>query len=346
MNRVRRRRALAIALTVAVALGLITAAVLLRMHSAPEAARLLPDCNGIFYADLRPLRRFTSFGKQPTGLNLETPAFIYQTGFRFERDLDEVAIALHAPENPAGEARYSEVMVGSFDSAKVRDYLERMSRGREAYRNRDIFLIPSEDRTVRVTILGLDMVAASNTGDAAQIDHIIDEYTGAAMSGSTPRLLSRYKDVPFGSLVWFITDIAPPQPFGFAGGFSFMPFVRQFFGGGIVVASARYNGTLLLRADAFLKDDALKDRAEQLENLVTLYRTTEAQTRPATPDADMESALNSIKVQRRGDRVEVTASLPKGLLEKMFARTEEPPPQPAQSAPQAAPKARRPHKTR
>src|SRR5205807_9763805 len=98
-----------------------------------------------------------------------------------------------------------------------------------------------------------------------------------------------------------------------------LPFFRQLFGGGVVVGSGRYNGYILLRADDFLRDqNEAKDRAEQLQNLLSLYRTTESQTRPEHPDPDMESALNSLKVEQKGSRIQVSASVPRALIEKMF----------------------------
>src|SRR5207302_2314466 len=192
-----------------------------------------------------------------------------------------------------------------------------------------ILLIPYEDRIVRVVILSIDTVAVSNTGDPAQMMHIIDEYRRSAFASSGPRLLSKYyRRVPFTSLAWLITEVAPPQAISL-GGISPLPFIRQLFGGGVVVGSARYNGNVQLRADDFLKDEAAaNDRAQQLQNFLTLYKTSENQTRPDHPDPDMESTLNSLSVEQKGERVQVNASIPKGLIEKMFETPMEPEPEP------------------
>ena len=329
MTRTQRRRILAIVVTVLVIAGLLTAAAFLRKYSAPEPARLLPECDGILYANLKPLRTFTNFGQKPTAWAPEYQSFVNQTGFQFERDLDEIAFAIHSPRGSQNETRYSEVMVGRFNSNKLGDFLAHMAKSRESYRGHDIFLIPYEDRIVRVTVLSLDMVAISNTGDATQIDHIIDEYRRSAFPSSGPRLLGKYyRRVPFTSLAWLVTEVAPPEAISL-GGISPLPFIRQLFGGGVIVGSARYNGSVLLRADDFLKDEAAaKDRAEQLQNFLTLYKTSESQTRPDHPDPDMESALNSLSVEQEGDRVRVSASIPKGLIEKMFETPMEPEPEP------------------
>jgi hypothetical protein len=337
MSRARRRRNFAIVLTVAIVLGLLAAAVLLRMQAAPEPARLLPECDGVLYANLKPVRTFTNLGSKPASWAPEYRTFVEQTGFEFERDLDEIAFAMHAPRDGQTETRYSEVMVGRFNSTKLTEFLQRMARSHENYRSHEIFLIPYEDRIVRATLLSLDMVAVSNTGDAAQIDHIIDEYRRSAFASSGPRLLSKfYRKVPFGSLAWLITSVEPPGGINLDGGLNPLPLLRQLLGGGTVVASARYNGSVLLRAEDFLPDEnAAKDRADQIHNLLGLYKSAEGQTRPEHPDPDLESALNSVTVEHKDDHVQVNGTLPKGLIEKML---EGPADSPQLPAPAVTPK--------
>ena len=100
------------------------------------------------------------------------------------------------------------------------------------------------------------------------------------------------------------------------------------------MGSARYKGNVLLRVENFLKDDAAaKDRAEQLQHLLTVFKTTESQTRPDHPDPDMESALNSLKVEQKSDGVQLSASIPRALIEKLFETPTEPEPENAQPAP-------------
>jgi hypothetical protein len=335
MSRIRRRRNLAIAITVLVLLCLLASVVLLRLRAAPEPARLLPECDGILYANLKPVRTFTNLRQKQNNWDPDYRTFVEQTGFQLERDMDEVALAIHAPHDAQSETRYSEVIVGRFDSQKVGDFLAQVARSREKYRSHDIFLIPHEDRIVRVTVLSVDMVAASNTGDPAQIDHIIDEFRHSALTTRGPRLVAKYyHHVPFGSLAWLITEVEPPSGIILGGELNPLPFIRQLFGGGVVVASARYNGNVLLRADDFLPDQSsAKDRTEQIQNLFTLYKTTENQTRPENPDPDLESALNSLSVEQKGERVQVNASIPSALIAKMFEPPEEPAPPPAPQPP-------------
>jgi hypothetical protein len=335
MSRAYRRRIFAITLTVVGVIGLLVSAVYVRLRSAPEAAQLLPECDGILYANLKPLRAFTDFGTKPANWAPEYRSFVEQTGFEFERDLDEIAFAMHAPPDEQHETRYSEVMVGRFDSGKVNDFLTRMARSRESYRDHEIVLIPYEDRIVRVAVLSLDMIAVSNTGDPAQIDQIIDSFRRSGFATKGPRLLrNHYHDVPFGSLAWLITDVAPAKSIALSDNISPLPFVRQLFGGGVVVGSVRYNGSVLLRADDYLKDEtAAKDRAEQLQNLLSLYKATQGQTRPENTDADIETALNSLKVENKGSRVLVSASISRAWITKIFESPLESQPEAASAAP-------------
>lgn len=338
----KQRRTFTVTLAILIIIGLVAAAVLLRSHAAPEAARLLPEADGVLYANLKPLRASVNFNQKQPNWTPEYRNFVQQTGIHPERDLDQIAFALHSPREPNQETRFSEVMVGHFDSPQLADYLRSIARGRENYRNHEIFLIPYEDRTVRATILSLDMVAASNTGDPAQIDHIIDQFSRAPFAAAGPELLEKYYlHVPLGAISWLITAVEPPKTITLGDNFGILSFLKQAFGGGVVVASARYNGNLLLRADTFLKGEALKDRTEELNNLLSFYRASEQQTRPANPDPAMDAALNSLKIEQKSDRVELTMSIPKELIEKMFETPAEP-----ESAPPSPPAAAQKHKRR
>jgi hypothetical protein len=337
-----QRRTFVIAIAILIVAGGVAAAVLLRYHAAPEPARLLPEADGILYANLKPLRPFVNFDDTQQNWTPEYRNFVQQTGIHPERDLDEIAFAIHSPKEPSHETRFSEVMVGRFNSLRLADYLSRIARSRENYGNHEVFVIPYEDRVVRATILSIDMVAASNTGDPAQIDHIIDQFSRVPFAASGPELLHKYYlHVPLGAIAWLITAVEPPTTINLGESFGILPLLRQVFGGGVVVASARYNGNLLLRADTFLKGDALKDRTEQLNNLLSLYRASEQQTPPSNPDAAMEAALNSIKVEQKSDRVELTMSISKEAVEHLFEPPKEPEPVPPRPPIKANPKHKR-----
>src|SRR5580698_2665528 len=99
----RIRRAFPIALVVVVVAAAVTLAVQLRKHAPPETARLLPGGDAFFYLDLRWARRANS-GKTlaPVSHDPEYERFIRETGFEFERDLDEAAFAIHYPASWPG----------------------------------------------------------------------------------------------------------------------------------------------------------------------------------------------------------------------------------------------------
>src|SRR5271156_4957944 len=107
------------ALLSAIAAGLILAGVFyLRKNAPPEAARLLPESDGIVYMDVAPLRAATRFDAHPVKHDPEYQHFVDATGIEFERDLSEAAFALHSMSNPLGPngpVAYSSIFVGKFD---------------------------------------------------------------------------------------------------------------------------------------------------------------------------------------------------------------------------------------
>ena len=351
MNRARKT-GLTVAIIVAAIIIVLGAALYLRSGAAPEAARLLPEADTIFYFNLRPVRLATSFGKKQINHDPEYEEFVRQTGVQFERDLDEAAFAVHSNARQTGSAdedssRYSEVFVGRFNSEKLSDYLKKLSQSVEHYRAHDIYSIPHENRTVRVSILAPDTVAASNTDDVRQIHHITDQYDKSALPFGGPEVVRDfYSEVPFGSLAWVISDV-PLRNANIPSGWA-SQLVSQFLGGGVLVASLRYTSAIHLRADSFVSGEKAKDVAEHLNNLLAIYRRFDESTHADVPNADLKAALDSIKIEPQSDRVSLTAMLPRDLVAKLFespveaeAKPELPAPQP-----QSPKKSRRPHKKR
>ncbi len=108
----RTRRTL---LIVAAVLVLLALAIFLRTKAPPEAARLLPESDGIIYIDFRPIRAFVHKDLKPPQRALDYQQFIDAIGIDPERDVDQVAIALHRmpdPSGPNGPVAYSMVLVG------------------------------------------------------------------------------------------------------------------------------------------------------------------------------------------------------------------------------------------
>ncbi len=209
MNR-RTRRTLWI---VAAVLLLLAAAIFLRSKAPPEAARLLPESDGMVYINLRPLRALLHKGTQPPARVPEYQQFVDATGIDWERDLDEAAIALHRmpdPKGPNGPVAYSMVLVGKLTGQRLNAWLDAHATARETYAGHTIYAIPSEGRIVRVSQIGYDRLAVSNTPTAEQIHSMLDRHRTAALpfAGST-LLAQHYSDVPLLSLAWGLGGIWP-----------------------------------------------------------------------------------------------------------------------------------------
>src|SRR6266436_7172774 len=124
----RIRRRLPIILAVLLVAAAVAVAVLLRKHAPPEAARLLPGADGFVYVNLGWMRRANITGELPAVRHdPDYEQFIQATGFQFERDLDEAALAIHYPSQSPGasaqQPRFSEVFVGKIDGERLRAYL-------------------------------------------------------------------------------------------------------------------------------------------------------------------------------------------------------------------------------
>src|ERR1039457_2985267 len=216
----RIRRRLFIPLIVLLIIAGIALIVFLRKQAPPEAARLLPGADGFFYINLRWIREVNATGQlPPVSREPEYQKFVEETGFQFERDLDQAAFAIHYPQSwgngtagAASEPRFSEVFVGKIDSLRLTEYLKKLSSSVEDYRGFDIYNIPFEGRTVRVVILSYDSVAVSNHPDAEVIRGMLDRSRKLASPFGGPWLLRRfYRKVPLARLCFAILRVQPAE---------------------------------------------------------------------------------------------------------------------------------------
>src|SRR5215468_9590737 len=77
-----RRRKLWIAVAVLVIVAAVAALFYLRRRAAPEAARLLPECDAVLYVNLRLIRLEHVFGQAPPLSHApEYEKFLQKTGF-------------------------------------------------------------------------------------------------------------------------------------------------------------------------------------------------------------------------------------------------------------------------
>jgi hypothetical protein len=309
----------------------VAAVVFLRKHAPPEPARLLPTADGFVYLDLKWMRHTDMASHLPAvAHDPDYEQFIQATGFQFERDLQEAALAIHyASPQTGNETRFSEVFVAKIDGDRLRAYLRKLSSSVDTYRAIDIYNIPLENRILRVAILGSDTVAASNLNDPGVIRGIIDRSRKVASPFGGPALLRQsYKHVPLTSLAWAIFKLNSASPESSA---LVLPFSNPSAPVASVVASVVYVplfGEVRLRAEAFTRNER---EAEQLTSQVSTYlaifHSAEVSVSGQTPDPDIRKALNSLKVQQNKDRTVLTATLPAALLRKMVAAA------PAQLAP-------------
>ena len=319
-----RRRTLWITLAVLVILGAIAFAVFLRKRAAPDAVRLLPNSDAVLYVNLEPIRLLTDLGKNPpANREPEYEDFVRQTGFDFERDLDHAAIAIHyggSPLNPSSETRYSEIMQGRYDGHRVTEYLRKLSKQTERYKDFDIYVIPLEGRTVRVVLLGWDTAAASNTEGSDVIHGMIDRYKQAALPFAGPELArDYYSRVPLGSIVWTIAHIPStgrPQdrselllPGSWS---SLLP------RGSTVIASARPLNEVHLRANVILQNDSEAGNfTDRVNTFLALFKTINISMDGGGPDPDVKKAFDSFEVRQNKNEAVLTASVPFAFFKKI-----------------------------
>jgi hypothetical protein len=313
----RTRKTLLIVLTVLVLLAL---AIFLRSKAPPEAARLLPESDGILYANLRPIRAFLHKNGELSPAPPRDPEyqqFIAATNIDWERDLDEAAIAIHKmpnPNGPNGPVAYSMVLVGTLNGKTLAAYLESHGAQKETYAGHTIYSLPSEGRTVRICQIGYDMVAISNTPSTEQIHSIIDRHRSAALpfSGST-LLIHHFSEVPLLSLAWGVGQIG--LPFSESGKIHILGLELPIPADTTLVVSARWAGSIHLRLDADTPDPATAlNQASEIATLLSLARTVTPQlTQDTTPAGQANNALLQIlstaQVEAHKEKLTATASI-------------------------------------
>jgi hypothetical protein len=326
----RIRPTFLIVLAVVVIAAAVTLAVQLRKHAPPEAARLLPGGDAFFYLDLGWARRANSGKNLPAvSHDPEYERFIRETGFEFERDLDEAAFAIHYPSSwPGGgtggsspEVRFSEVLEGRFQGERLTAYLRQIAQSVENYHSVDIFTIVLEGRSLRVAVLTADSVAASNHDDPAVIRGMVDRSKRLASPFGGPSLLRQYyKHVQLASLAWLVARVDPSSP-------EARSWNAIFTRPATLVVSGSYLSPLHLRPDAVhLRAEAFTQTPEEARAVtdkvnvfVALSRSAETSVGTHGSDADVKAFFDSLKVRDEGDHAVLTAVMPFGFLRKMLS---------------------------
>jgi hypothetical protein len=321
----RTRRTL---LVVAGVLLLLAVAIFLRSKAPPEVARLLPESDGIIYINFKPIRAFFHKSLKPPDRVPEYQEFVNATGIDWERDLDQVAIALHRmhdPNGPNGPVAYSMVLEGRLTGARLNAWLNAHAASRDTYAGHTIYNIPSEGRTVRVVQIGYDMLAVSNTPTPEQIHSIIDRHRTAALPFAGSSLLSRhYHEVPLLAFAWGVGQIG--LPFSESGTIKIFGFSLPLEDHATIIASITPTlplaGTLRLRVEEIApSEDIAASQAASLATLVTMARgfTQPLASNPA--NNGLRQLLKTAEVTQKRDRVYVTAALSPATLATVAAAT-------------------------
>lgn len=321
----RRRTRITISIVVVVLL-LLVGAIYLRKISPPEVARLLPESDGIIYVNLRPLRASTHIEQHPVQHDPDYQHFIDATGIDPERDLDQAAFALERmpdPNGPNGPVAFSEVFQGRFHAKPLAKYLQGVAVSTETYAGRKVYEVPSDGRSVRVVLLGYDMVAVSNSPTIEQIHSIIDRYRTAALPFTGSSLLAaHYSDVPLLSLAWGVGKIGLPLS-DEEGGIKVLGISLPFSPDTTFVASLSWTGKTKLRVEEIAPTpEAASNSADAVQSLLNFVRTAEstAPTDVAHPriQVDVRTMLDSAHISHRKDKAVFTATIPSELLQKMM----------------------------
>lgn len=322
-----RRRQLWIALAVVLVLvGGILAALLLRKGAPPDVVRLLPDSDAVLYVNLEPIRLVTDLGKKPAqNREPEYEQFVQGTGFEFERDLNRAAFAIHYGSGANPETRYSEILQGHFDHDRVSQYLLKLSNNSvERYKDFDVYVIPLQGRTLRVTLLGLDTAAASNNADPGFIHYMIDRYKESALPFAGPALVrDYYRRVPLGGIVWTIARTpaqASTQDRGellLPGGWSsLLP------KGSVVIASARPLAEVHLRAQVITQNEAQAHNfTEKVNTFLALFKTIDISMDGGGPDPDVKKAFDSFEIKQDKSEATLSARVPFGFFKKIVSES-------------------------
>ncbi len=317
MNR-RTRRTLLVVAGILILLGV---AVFLRSKAPPEAARLLPESDGILYVNFTPVHTFFKASLRPPQRVPEYEEFVDATGIDWERDLDQVAIALHRmpdPNGPNGPVAYSMVLVGKLTGARLNQWLDGHATARETYAGHTIYSVPSEGRTVRIAQVGYDMLAVSNFPTTEKIHSILDRHRAAALPFSGSTLLSQhFHDVPLLSLAWGVGEIG--LPFNENGAIEILGFRLPLQADSTIVASLSpelsLKGILRLRVEEIAPtNEAAVSQAASLATLVTLARGFAEPLSENAANKGLKDLLKSAEVTQTRNRVVVKANVPVSML--------------------------------
>jgi hypothetical protein len=317
----RTRRTL---LVVAGVLVLLAIAIFLRSKAPPEAARLLPESDGIIYFNLKPVRTFFRKDLKPPRRVPEYQEFVDATGVDWERDLDSAAIALHRmpdPNGPNGPVAYSMVLTGKLTGKRLNSWLDAHAVSRELYAGHTIYNIPSENRTVRLVQVGYDMIAVSNFPTPEKIHSIIDRHRTAALPFAGSSLLAEhYHEVPLLSVAWGVGQIG--LPFSESGAITVLGLSLPLQDDSTIIASITpglpLTSSVHLRVEEIAPDEAkAASQAAALSTIIVLARDVSVQLSSNPANNAFREVLKTTQVTQKRNRVVASANLSPALLSQV-----------------------------
>jgi hypothetical protein len=216
------------------------------------------------------------------------------------------------------------VLAGKLTGKKLNNWLETHATSRETYAGHTIYNIKSQDRTVRVTQIGYDMIAVSNTPTPEQIHSIVDRHRTAALPFAGSSLLAQhYRDVPLLSLAWGLGQIG--LPFSESGAISILGLSLPIEADSTIIASLRWTGALHLRIEEIApSEEKAASQAAALATLVTLARSFTMPLGNNAANDGLKELLKTAEVTQKRDRVLVTAVLPSSFLASLSQESKPP----------------------
>jgi len=186
----------------------------------------------------------------------------------------------------------------------------------DRYDGTEIFVIPREDRTVRISILDSRIVAVTNSTSADPIQRIIDRFHRRQAARAPDFVRRNFDRVPLGAIAWAIARMNSGPDQGvlpLPGGIEFkVPYNTE------VIASVRVLSSLELRAEAKLKDEAAAQRlSNEIGTYLTLFNAVEMAVGTKGADADVKQLFQNLKLERDKERVIVSAQVPLRFLQKL-----------------------------
>lgn len=319
----RTRRTL---LIVAGVVLLLAVAVYLRSKAPPEAARLLPESDGILYVNFTPFRAFLHKQLKAPQRVPEYQQFVDATGIDWERDLDQAAIGLHRmqnPNGPNGPVAYSLVLVGKLIGKRLNTWLDAHATAREIYAGHTIYSIPSDGRTVRVAQIGYDMLAVSNFPEPEKIHSILDRHRTAALPFAGSSLLTHhFHDVPLLSVAWGVGQIG--LPFSESGRISIFGLSLPLQDGATIIASVTPTlplaGGLRIRAEEIAPNESdAESQTASLNLILSMARNVTAPLAASPTNDGLRELLKTAEIAHKHDRVVVTATLTPSVVKAIAA---------------------------